>query len=611
MTVFKFEGFMGLMPRYSTRLLPNMAATVARNIKLLSGEARGFRVPREVKDLTAESFTVRRAYRIEYQEYDGDESLWLAFSSRDVDVVRSPLVNDSHNRYYWAGDGVPKYSPVSRIISGSTPYHLGVPAPTSAAPTVTPPGAGTDTTRSYLYTFVSAYGEEGPPSTPSTPQTAAAGTWAISDMSVSPTGAADRNITHKRIYRTVPGQAGTAFFFVAEIPVGDASYNDSAADDVVVSNNLLESTSWFPPDPTMEGFVAMPNGYLVGWNGRRLMFSEPYRPHAWPPEYEIGVEFEIVGLAVWGNVLIIGTKSNPYLGMGVSPAAFTTQKTNSVTPCLSRRGMVSSDAGVYYPSVNGIVLVDGPTPRIVTQDLVTKEEWLRRYNPHLFYAACYGLQYIAFSSPSFGLVFNPSEPTARLVELDRFVGVEGIETDPYNGLVYLIDQDRVYEFDPESSERTYWRWRSKQFHLAKPANFAAAKIKFDYTPIDVSQDVLEHYAPYNNARFAAGPLGTLGGHVLGGVQGKGQVPTWPEPENHMPLGGSPLISIEPLLVSLSAVRFIAYADGQKMFDRIVTDQELIRMPMGFKRDVWQFELVSNSNVYSLHVAETGRELAEV
>lgn len=610
MTAIKFEGFMGLMPRYSARLLPNMGATTARNIKLLSGEARGFRLPREVQDLTAESFTVRRAYRIEYEEYGETEETWLAFDSRDVDVVRSPLVNDTHNRYYWAGDGAPKYNPLQRILDADSPLVLGVPPP-DTTPVVTPPGAGSDTVRSYVYTFVSAYGEEGPPSDPSAAQSGAAGTWALSGLDATPTDAANRNITAKRIYRTVPGNAGTAFFFVAEVPLATTTYNDTAEDDEVVLNSLLESTSWFPPVSDMEGFVAMPNGYLVGWKGRRLMFSEPYRPHAWPPEYEIGVEFEIVGLAVWGSTLVIGTKSNPYLGMGVSPAAFTTQKTNSVMPCLSRRGMVSSDGGVYYPSINGIVLVNSPTPQIVTQDLVTKEEWIRRYNPSAFYAAAYGLQYIAFNGPSFGIVFNPTEPTSRLVELDRFVGVEGIETDPYSGTVYLIDQDRVYEFDPENSERAYWRWKSKEFHLQKQTNFGAAKIKFDFTPVDVSEDVLEHYTPYNTARFSAGSLNTLNGHVLHGVQGPGQVPTWPEAENRMPLGGSPLQSIQQLLISLSAVRFIAYADGVKVFDRVVTNQNLIRLPAGFKRDVWQFEMVSNANVYSLHVAETGKELADV
>jgi hypothetical protein len=61
MTAIKLEGFSGLMPRVSRRLLPPMAATTARNTKLLQGELRGFRTPREFADFTGEYFTVRRA----------------------------------------------------------------------------------------------------------------------------------------------------------------------------------------------------------------------------------------------------------------------------------------------------------------------------------------------------------------------------------------------------------------------------------------------------------------------------------------------------------------------------------------------------------------------
>jgi len=610
MTALKLEGFMGLVPRVSNRLLPNMCATTARNTKLLSGEVRGFRVPRELKDLTDQYFTVRRVYRIPYIEYGEEQELWLAFDTREVDIVRSPLVNDAHNRYYWAGDGAPKYNTFNRLLLNQPEFLLGIPTPT-VTPVVTPPGPGDDTFRSYVYTFVSAYGEESAPSPPSTVQTGAAGTWAITGMQTVVPDAAQRNVTLKRIYRTVPGNTSTLFYFVAEIPVGDANYNDTFADDVVALNNTLESTSYLPPPSDLEGFVVMPNGYLVGWVGRRLLFSEPYRPHAWPAEYEIGVEFEIVGLAVWGNTLIIGTKSNPYIGMGTTPAAFTAQKTDAIMPCLSRRGMVATDAGVYYPSINGLVLVNSPAPQIVTQDLLTKEEWLRRYNPREIFAASYGMQYIAFNSPSFGFIFNPTEPASRLVELDRFNHVEGIETDRYDGRVFIIYEDRVWEWDPESSERLYWRWKSKEFHLPKPLNFGALKIKFNDEDEDVTTDILTYYLPYNEARFAVGPLNTLNGHVLGGVQTKGQVPGWTEPENRMPLGGSPLYPIAFMSTQVSSVRFTMFANGEIVFDTIVQDQNMVRLPTGFKRDVYQFELVSNTEVYSVSVAQTGKELASL
>lgn len=609
MTALKLEGFMGLVPRVSNRLLPNMAATTARNTKLLSGEARGFRVPRVLKDLTEEYFTVRRVYRIPFMEYEEEQEFWLAFDSRDVDIVRSPLVNDAHDRYYWAGDGAPKYNTFDRLRNDNPEFLLGIPTPT-VSPTVVPP-VGSDSTRAYVYTFVSDYGEESAPSPPSAVLSGAVGIWNLSGMQTVVPDASSRNVTKKRIYRTVPGNTSTLFFFVAEIGVGEAVYADAAADDTIALNATLESTSYQPPPSDLQGFVVMPNGYLVGWVGRRLVFSEPFKPHAWPPEYEIGVEFDIVGLAVWGNTLIVGTKSNPYVGMGTSPAAFTTQKTDAVMPCLSRRGMVPTDAGVYYPSINGLVLVNSPTPQIVTQDLLTKEEWLRRYNPREIFAASYGLQYIAFNSPSFGFIFNPTEPASRLVELDRFNHVEGIETDRYNGTVFLIYEDRVWEWDPEESERLYWRWKSKEFHLPKPVNFGALKIKFNDEDADVESDVLEYYVPYNEARFAVGPLNTLNGHALCGVQNKGQVPNWTEPENRMPLGGSPLYSIAQLTVQLSVVRFTMYANREIVFDTIVQDQDMVRLPVGFKRDVYQFEMVSNTDVYSVSVAQTGKELASL
>lgn len=609
MTALKLEGFMGLIPRVSARLLPQTSATTARNAKLLSGEARGFRTPRVVKDLTGEYFTVRRAFRIEYMDYEEIEELWVAFDSLNVDFVRSPLVNDGFNRFYWAGDGVPKYNTFNRLLTSAAPYFLGVPTP-DTAPGVAGPG-GDDLTRFYVYTFVSAYGEEGPPSPPSAAETGDAGTWNITGMSTTVPDAANRNITKKRIYRTQPGNTSSLFFFVAEVDLADTSYNDSISNDVVAQNNTLESTNFLPPITDMEGFVVMPNGFLVGWKGRRLLFSEPYRPHAWPAEYEIGVEYEITALAVWGNTLVIGTRSHPYLGQGVTPASFTVQKTDAVMPCMSRRGMVACDQGVYYPSINGLVLVNSPTPMVATREIMTKEEWLGRYNPREIIAASYGEQYIAFAGPSFGFIFNPSEPASKLVELDRFDNVLGIETDRYDGRVFLIYQDRAWEWDPEESERLYWRWKSKEFHLPTPINFGALKIKFNDEDDDVTQDIFDYYGPYNEARFAVGTLNTLNGHALGGVERKGMVPGWTEPENRMPLGGSPLYPLNSMALQSSAVRFTIYADGEIVFDHVVTDQKMVRLPAGFKRDIYQFEMVSNTEVYSVSLAQTGKELATI
>jgi hypothetical protein len=553
---------------------------------------------------------VQRVFRVKDPGLDYGDT-WLAFDSKNVDVVRSPIVNDQYDRYYWAGDGDPQYNTALRIFDEDSPYLLGIPTPT-VAPIVTPP-AGTDVTRAYVYTFLSAFGEEGPPSPP-TLATGTAGTWALSGIQTVVPDASQRNVTLKRIYRTVPGNNSSTFFFVAEIPVGDATYNDNETDDTVAANNVLESTTWEEPPDDIEGWVVMPGGYLVGWAGRRLLFSEPYRPHAWPPEYELSTEFPIKGLVVWGTTLIIGTESQPYMGQGQHPASFTMQKMDAVEPCLSRRGMVATVAGAYYPSINGLVLVNTSGVQVITQDILTKEEWAA-YNPSDIFAAQLGLQYIAFNSENFGFVFNPTEPATKLVELDRFSRVLGIETDKYSGNVLILSQNRVWDWDPEGVERLFWRWKSKVFQSQKPVNFGAIRLNFDDGENDVSDDILTYYLPYNQARFAVFPpgLGELGGHCLcGPAQGVGLVPGWTEPELRAPLGGDLLYPINRMLFQLPAVRLTVYCGKRgAILDVVVNEERIIRVPAGFKSDLWQFELVGNTNVYSVQIAETAKGLATV
>ena len=623
MAGMKLEAFAGLIPRSSDRLLPPMAATEARNTKLLNGEVRGFRALREEADFAGGGVDpVRRAFRV----VDNSGVLpdtWLTFDSRDVDVVRSPIINDTFDRYFWAGDGRPKMNTYARIENGDPAYFLGVPIPT-AAMSVTPP-AGDAETRAYVYTFVSSFGEEGQPSPP-TVATGDAGQWDLSGIATTVPDAANRDITEVNIYRTVTGATSSNFYYVATIALGNAIYADNESSALVATNSLLESTTWAEPPPGMEGFIAMPNGYLIGWQGRRLLFSEAYRPHAWPAEYELSTEFPIVGLVVWGSTVVIGTKSQPYFGQGTSPLSFTMQKLDAVEPCLSRRGMVATVAGAYYPSINGIVLANSSGAQVITQDILTKEEWAT-YNPESIFAAQLGLQFICFNSPNFGFIFNPTENTTKLIELDSFDGVEGIETDRYSGNVLLLQNNKALEWDPSTSTRLNWRWQSKLYQFPEPLNFGAVRLNFNVDVDDTSLDTEAYYGQYNTDLFTAVPSGTAGslqtarglntinGHAVNGspAQAIGLVPGWSDPETRQPLGGSLIYPINALSFSLSAVRLIIKTgrEGTVRFDKVVYDEQILRLPTGFKEDLWQFDFYGNTELYSAQIATTPRMLKAV
>ena len=105
-------------------------------------------------------------------------------------------------------------------------------------------------------------------------------------------------------------------------------------------------------------------------------------------------------------------------------------------------------------------------------------------------------------------------------------------------------------------------------------------------------------------------LNTLNEYPLGAAK-KRAIIGWTEAQNRGPLGGSELYNFSPPLNSQPAItRFKAWAGGELIYDSTIIDESIMRLPTGFKRDVWQFELSSNSNVYSVTIAGTGRELAK-
>ncbi len=619
MTAFKLENFGGIRPRMSRRLLPNNAATQADNAKLLEGELRGYRKPTILKDLSSLGFTVGRAYRIP-ASVTGSVDAWLAFQSPNTDIIRSPVLGDAFNRYYWASDnGVPQYNTLARIVAGNTggnhPWNLGVPQPASAL-TVVPP-AGSAETRSYTYTFVTAYGEEGPPANPTTATGASSGAWALSGGSTTWAGGSQVNVATVNIYRTVPNQSNPAFFFVASIPIAtwissSGSYSDTSTNTAIALNNTLDFVDNFPPPANMTGMALMPGGFLLGFQGRNLLMTEPYLPHAWNPTYNLATEFEIVGIVVWSQTAIICTTSNLYLGSGSTPAAFTLQKLDGVTPCLSRRGIVSTVSGAYFPTVDGLAMFNVGGLSTITQPILTKEEWAK-FSPGTLLAAQLGLQYIAYQDQANGFLINPTETSAEMVTITAFNQVTAVETDRYTGNPYLVINNVAFDWDPEGAERLYWHWVSKEVQFPKFLNMGAFKIKADFGTVNVGTNIVATYGPYDLARFNAGPLNPLGSNPLGGISpyNQGLVAGNTLPENMMPLGGGPLYNLAQLQSQGIGVRLVVYCNGRLVSDQTVTDDKIRRLPAGFKHDIWQFELFGNTNMYSLQVGETGKELAVV
>ena len=305
MVAVRISPFGGMVPAVDDRLLPDINGALAQNTWLYAGTAVGLPVSKVIYEL--DNHDAGSVYRIPRNLTDAvhiEDAIWLEFPDPNTQVLRSQVVDDTWDRYYWASTlDVPRYLPFADIVSQApalTGYILGVPQPGNITAVASGGASSTLKTVAYVQTFVSAYGEEGPPSTPVLLSSIKVdNTVTITLAAADPNDlGVDRNLTKSRIYRTITGTDGTTtYFFVAEVPIATATYVDNATDQTVALNSELESTTWSGPPSDLEGWVSLGNGMIAGWRANELWFCEPYRVHSWPVQYVLVTEYPIVGLA--------------------------------------------------------------------------------------------------------------------------------------------------------------------------------------------------------------------------------------------------------------------------------------------------------------------------
>lgn len=591
MPFLQVKEFSGIIPVKGDRAIPDNFAVRSVNTWLYGSELRGIRPP---IDLIACQSATRRVFRIPKRTVGGDpayptqipppsylgDSVWVQFTDHNTDIVKGQLIEDSFERYYFCSPTTgPQFNTYARLRDGLAMYKLGVPAPfvPNAAPGTDPyrtlissvtGGAAPVVTRAYTYTWVNIYGEESAPALPATAAGNANGVWNISNM-ISPTteftGFAD--FSKKRLYRTITGASGqTTYYRVAEIAAGVTTYADDGAvmTDAILAGNLkLESTSWQPPPATLKGFIAMPNGFLVGFDGNTIYMSEAYHFHAWPPEYKQATETPVVGLGILGQTCVVCTQGYPSTVTGSTPATCSFTKATTGEPCLSRGSIVSGPQGVVYASQNGLNLVGPGGISNVTEQIITKDEWLRDYAPAYIRAVRYQNGYLALRmppspSPRSAFFLDPTDLKVALTELSDFENIVGINVDFWSGEVFPLKAGMIQRWDPPSNDLMPVQWLSKEYQYPFQENFGAYAIYWD------------------DARYSNFNYGT---------------------------------SIMP---TSEKVRFKVYADRRLVYDQPVPKNGRgVRLPSGFKADIWQFEIRGRAPVYSMHVASTMKELKSI
>lgn len=490
--------FGGIAPSVNARELANSQATIARNCRVKQG------VLKPIRSTTVAVTPTKAGVKTGIYLYRGvDPALWLTWTS-PVSVVKSLVQGDVGKRIYYTGDGYPKKTNASYITQGtSTDYpnlafRMGVPAP-AGKPTISrngnlPQEQTTNATEyaawkgiervCYVYTYVTKWGEEGPPSMPSEPIDVSysfGNTISIANLSVGPEGNYLTAGMTKRLYRLAVGVRNAEFQFHSEIPLATASLTDST-----LSSNLGEtiiSADYNEPPDDLHDIFAMPNGVYVGFSGNQVCMCEPYQPHAWPIKYRFGLDYEPVGGTAFGTTAVIATKGKPYTLVGVHPAAMSLNKVEINQPCVAARSIVDIGSGVIYASSEGLVFI-GPTgPQIATAELMDKDTWQNLFKPESICGCLCEDEYMGFYDNGVakgGFLFNLR--TANFRTLDLFA--TACFTDPATNDVYLAVGGDILKWASGAAFLADYEWQSGVFAAPYPSSMAAARVLADSYPVN-------------------------------------------------------------------------------------------------------------------------------
>lgn len=473
--MISISNFAGMRPRVNAAMLPDTAAQVARNCTLWHGDLRPLKSPLQVVTPAPMASAIKSIYRIGMSL--PETQYWMAWTT-DVDVVRGIVGGDTSERTYFTGDGVPKVTNLQMATQGGgrypvNAYALGVPAPTQAPTCVPSASVAPAETRVYIYTYVTAWGEEGAPSPPTKVVLSEGGTVQLGALATAPAG--NYNIVAKRIYRSQQTATGDSIYeFVQEIPDANTGFNDTLTGTEL--GEPLSTLSFAMPPAGLIGLVALPNQIMAGFSGYDLYFCEPNLPYAWPEKYRLTADYPIVGLGVFGSSLLVCTKGSPYLVTGVHPDSMSMERIELDQSCVSKRSIVSIGGGVMYASPDGLVYVGAGGSRVVTESLYTREEW-QAMNPATIEGYFHDGKYVGLYAGG-GFILNSLED-ASLTMFDE--AVTAGYTDPVNDALYLAIGGAIKKFNA-GVDKSY-TWRSKKFQFsARPAP-GCARVDADTYPV--------------------------------------------------------------------------------------------------------------------------------
>ena len=484
MTAVTWRKFNGEIPRLPADRLPEDAAQLARNCEFAHGELRALRA-------LGTHYTVNAAAQPCRALFTTDGINFYAWN-RPTRAYRHPTIDDTANRilYHKHGEGL-KVALVSGMramnLQPSEPtqsWALGVTRPSPPGVTLGAATGGDPETVALVATVVNAWLEESASSDPVLfdRQVGRSATYTVSHTAT----AGQQDILGINFYRTYPSQQGTTeYFLINAAPIalsgGSASLVD-ASDEPQTAITLV-TPYWDMPPASPSNLTYMGNGFFVVGAGKDLVFSEPYRPHAWP--YRMTLTHGVVGIIEVEGGALVTTTAGAYLISGTHPSQVSQQLLPVEQAGWSDTAITRVEGAAVYASNDGMVSVNGGQPSLKgSQTLFTRRDWRAlfgqyRQNLRLAHHDGHLIGIVDPNYPAAGISFafsvrlDESEGSYQSLNLGQ--SIYGAAVSATTDQLFLTTATGFAEFMGSSSALEY-QWLSGERLLPSPASLSCGVI---------------------------------------------------------------------------------------------------------------------------------------
>lgn len=484
MTTLSIRKFNGEVPRLPADRLPEDAAQTAINCEFAHGELRPLKA-------LGTHYTVGATAQPCRALFTADGVSFYAWNM-PTRAYLHPTIDDTANRVIYHTQGqklkVATLAGMKAINLNpeppSAPFDLGVTRPAAPAVSLGAATSGDPETVALVATVVNVWGEESAPSNPVLfdRQAGQSATYTVTHTAT----AGQQAINGINFYRTYPSLQGTTEYLLinstpAALSGGTASITD--ASDTPQTTTNLTSTEWDTPPALPNNLTYVGNGFFAIGSGKDIVFSEPYRPHAWP--YRMTLPHGIVGIVAVEGGILVTTQAQTYLVSGAHPTQMSQQLLPVEQAGWSSTAMSRIEGAAVFASNDGLVSVYGGQPSMKeSQSLFTRKDWRSRYS-----TARLNIRLAHHDGKVLGLI-DPSYPTASsatpfVLRLDEAAGSYSrldAGQSLYNAAVsgttdqlFVTTATGFAEFAGSSTDLAY-EWRSGERLFPLPIGFACGVV---------------------------------------------------------------------------------------------------------------------------------------